>query len=394
MQKKETMKTFVYSMFAVAVALLSSCKEGSDTPSSSNKYAHPEKRDLAVLLASLPMGAEQVCEVYDAVSASSSNGYDEEYMMKDLLGSPGSGVGDGPAAKTRAASRYGTPLRDLISACLASRGLPSTRSGASEVEAYLDGLSQSDLQIYWPYSEDWDGSSMPVITFDPGYGAESNYGYVISGDGDGYKVVDSLYIDENVARERPVWVINSNDDSSFLPLELCLRSGGFAPATRSSSVEEGGTLYMKDFVMHRNYDTWFAGASEFYVRMGTVNNFHALSESELKQYRPEVTDFVVVVRRKMLGKVVPFDAVLVTGFSEQLDKLPFMITEDDGGTQTSWKCSAAVKVKSKTYGFDIDIPYRTGDDIVWRGQLAASWFASDAEVRGNFGDVSITFALE
>lgn len=388
------MKTIVYSVLAATVALLSSCRDASDSIPVSNNYSSPEKRDLAVLLASLPMGAEQVGEVYDAVSASSSNGYDEEYMMKDLLGSPGSGVGDGPSARTKAASRYGTPLRDLIAECLESRGLPSTRSGASEVEAYLDGLSQSDLQIYWPYSEDWDGSTMPVVTFDPGYGAESNFGYVISGDGDGYRVVDSLYIDEAVAKERPVWVINSNDDSSFLPLELCLRSGGSAVATRTSSGEEGGTLYMKDFVMHRNYDTWFAGASEFYVRLGTVNNFRALSEDDLKQYRPEVTDFVVVVRRKMLGKVVPFDAVLVTGFSSQLDKLPFMITEDDGGTQTSWKCSASVKVKSKTYGFDIDIPYRTADDIVWRGQLSASWFASDAQVRGNFGDVSITFALE
>ena len=386
------MKNFVYSLLAAAVTLPVSCRDGSDSVPYLNKAAAPEKRDLAVLLASLPMGSEQVCEVYDAVSSSSANGYDEEYLMKDLIGSPGSGVGDTPEARTRAASRYGTPLRDLIVACLESKGLPSTRSGASAVEAFLDGLSQSDLQIYWPYSEDWDGSTMPVITFDPGYGAESNYGYVISGDGDGYRVVDSLYIDEAVARERPVWVINSNDDSSFLPLELCLRSGAPAVASRSST-GEGGTLYMKDFVMHRNYDTWFAGASEFYVRMGTVNNFHALSEADLKQYRPEVTDFVVVVRRKMLGKVVPFDAVLVTGFSDQLDKLPFMITEDDGGTQTSWKCAASVKIKSKTYGFDIDIPYRTGDDIVWRGQLAASWFASDGEVRGNFGDVSVTFEL-
>lgn len=386
------MKTIVYPSVAAAILLFTSCRE--DTVPTPSPAQSPGKRDLAVMLASLPIGEEQLCEVYDAVSASSSNGYDEEYMMKDLLSSPGSGVGDGPAARTRAASRYSSPLKDLIASYLSARGVPSTRSGASDVQAWLDGLAGSGLQIYWPYSEDWDGTTIPLVTFDPGYGAESNYGYVISGSAGGYEVADSVYVDEAVARERPVWVINSNDDSSFLPLELCLRSGSSAPASRSSSGEEGSTLYMKDFVMHRNYDTWFAGASEFYVRMGSVSNFFALSEADLKEYSPEVTDFVVVVKRRMLGKVVPFDAVLVTGFSDQLEKLPFMITEDDGGTQTSWKCSAAVKIKSKTYGFELDIPYRSGDDIVWRGQLAASWFASGAEVRGNFGDVSVTFALE
>ena len=50
--------------------------------------------DVAVMLASLPMESCHLQEVYDAVSASSSNGYDEEYTMRDLFHLPGKGVGD------------------------------------------------------------------------------------------------------------------------------------------------------------------------------------------------------------------------------------------------------------------------------------------------------------
>ena len=114
----------------------------------------------------------------------------------------------------------------------------------------------------------------------------------------------------------------------------------------------------------------------------------------MKLYSPSVTDMMIVVRRKDVGKPVPFDAVLLSGFTNQLDKLALLITEDDGGTRTTWNCEATVKVNSKSYGFDLEIPFNEKDDIVWRGQLPASYFQSEDEVKGRFGDVVITFALE
>ena len=146
--------------------------------------------------------------------------------------------------------------------------------------------------------------------------------------------------------------------------------------------------------MLRQYDSWFAGASEFHVWCGGVNGFYATTEEQLKNYTPSVTDFVVVVKRSEMGKKKRFNAVLVTDFSDQLDKLAFLISEDDGGTRTNWKCSASVKIKSKTYGFDIDIPIHSSDDIVWRGQLGATYFTKGKTIEGRFGDVKITFALE
>ena len=69
-----------------------------------------ELEDVARIFAGLPIGLEQMTEVHDAASSSASNGYDEEYLMKDLFAAPGSGVGDAQSK----AREYSKPLRDLL----------------------------------------------------------------------------------------------------------------------------------------------------------------------------------------------------------------------------------------------------------------------------------------
>ncbi len=335
---------------------------------------------LARMFAALPIGLDQMEEVKDATSASIGNGYDEEYTMKQLIEAPGCGVGDNP---TKAVT-YTRPLRDMIAEYLATE----TKAGVKDVEEYLNALSQSDLQLYWPYSEEWDGEELPIITFDPGYGSDYNYGYKLGRDSNGFSVVDSVYVDEQVAREHPVWVINTNDDAGFTPLDL------YTDAAQSSTKSGPRKLFLRSFTMLRHYDSWFRGGSEFFVKCGAVNGFHATTEAEMRLYYPSVTDFMVVVKRKQLGEEVPYNGIIMTDFTNQLENLAFLITEDDGGTQTSWKCSATVKVKSKSYGFECDIPYNEKDDIVWRGQLSASFFQEADYVSGRFGDVLISFVLE
>ena len=153
------------------------------------------------------------------------------------------------------------------------------------------------------------------------------------------------------------------------------------------------TLVVKTLKANRNYDTWFAGASEFFFRCGSVESFHAKSEEEMRRYSPSVTEFMVVVRRSEIGKKLPFNAVLVSDWGEQLDNVAFLITEDDGGSMTTWKCTADVKVKSKTYGFNIEIPLNSRDDIVWRGSLARTWLEKYSDDTGRFGDMELTFEI-
>jgi hypothetical protein len=102
---------------------------------------------------------------------------------------------------------------------------------------------------------------------------------------------------------------------------------------------------------------------------------------------------MIVVKRSQLGKPQPFNAVLVSEWNPQMTHCAFMITEDDGGTITEWKCTALVRIASKSYGVEINLPFNSRDDVVWRGQLTSRWFEANSNVVGHFGDVDMTFEV-
>jgi hypothetical protein len=348
--------------------------------------------DVARLLAAVPIGAEQVTEVHDAVSASSGNGYDEEYTMQSLFGSPGAGIGD--AAPTRA-EPYRQPLRDLLTAEV--RRSLGTR--AQDPDAFLDALSASDVQIYWPYSEDFDTSARtPVITFNPGGTETTNTGYIRHADGS----IEEVVVDEQMARERPVWVVNRNIDAEYRSLEMLRREdpdwgqgGGSVlvrPGTRADA-KEFQTLVLRSVKVNRQLDSWLCGGAELWVKAGAVEDFCASTEAELRLYTPSITDFLIVVPRRKMGQTLEFNAVLVSEWTRMLDNCAFMVVEDDGGSLTSWKCSAMVKYNSKSYGFEIDIPLHSRDDIVWRGALTRSYIEKNSGKEGHFGDVDLVLEL-
>ena len=353
------------------------------------------------MLSALPLGADQVAEVRDAVSASTGNGYDEEYTMADLFRLPGAGVGD---AATKAQPRtYAAPLRELIGAYL------ETATKAGETPSFsVEDLQRSDVQIYWPYSErDFPEGEMPVVTFDPADGSTTNTGYRIVTEPDGSRSVEEMVVDEAYAMRHPVWVVNRNDDSHFDSLDLLRKlhpewgtEGGalvVGPSRTAGTQTKAGeplrTLVLSSFLMRRQYDPWFAGASEFFVKLGALDDFKASTEEDLLQYNPLVTDFMIVVRRSQVGQYRPFNAVLVSNWTDQMERCALMITEDDGGTRTTWKAEGEVKIKSKTYGFSISIPFNSRDDIVWRGNLSGRYFEQYNRIAGHFGDVDLTFEI-
>ena len=358
--------------------------------------------DVARLLSALPIGGEQLSEVHAAVSASSRNGYDEEYTMRDLFESPGAGVGDRTGKGSGAAAQYDAPLRSLIETYVRERY--RTKAGETDpaaVQVGLDALAASDAQIYWPYSEEYDGKSLPVITFDPGGDAAANVGYRTRVDGSGKRTVEEIVVDEDYARTHPVWVVNNNSDSGYASLEMRRRAdpdwgrGGevLVKGGSGDDAENSRMLVLKYFKMNRNYDSWFGGASEFFVKCGSMSGFKAKTEAEMQEYYPTITDFMIVVKRRDLGSHRPFNAILISDWTDQIEDFCLLVTEDDGGTRTSWKCSASAKVQSKSYGFDLDIPYHDRDDIVWRGTLSRKFFEKYSGVTGHFGDVELTFGI-
>ena len=389
-------------LFGCLAGILSVAACGRLTPVE-NPPANEEEKPLvftldevARLLAAVPVGPSQVAEVRDAVSESTGNGYDEEYPMRQVFETPGTGVGAEPVTRVEA---YPEPLRDLLAAEV--RRQYGTR--ALDADAFLDALSESDVQIYWPFSEAFEGGETPVVTFDPGGEETKNIGWIRREDGS----LEEVLVDEELAQKRPVWVINRNRDAEYQTLEMRRREdpdwgqggnilvrpkAGSAPATRADE-RDIRTLVLRSFKANRQFDTWFAGGSEVWVKCGAVEDFCATTEAELRLYSPSITDFLIVVRRKQVGKVLDFNAVLVSEWTGMLDNCAFMMTEDDGGTMTTWKCSAMVKYNSRSYGFEIEIPLRARDDIIWRGALTRTYIERNNGVTGHFGDVDLVLEL-
>ena len=194
----------------VAASVMSSCEILDNDPDKHLKdedTVYVSLDEVAAVLSNISLGSAQLNEVHNAVSSSSGNGYDEEYTMRNLFTNPGTGIGE---TQVKSSVSYDRPLKDLIEEYL--RAEPQVKSeNAVDPDRFMKALTESDIQIYWPYSENWDGEQMPVITFDPEDGAEANIGYRFTFDEEGLKKaglkndpIAELYIEDRTIIVAPI----------------------------------------------------------------------------------------------------------------------------------------------------------------------------------------------
>ncbi|MBP5486670.1 MAG: hypothetical protein J6Y06_03440 [Bacteroidales bacterium] len=382
------MKNLIITL-AAALCLFFSCDDvsreemlSSNGTTDSGMILQVTPESVARMLSNLPLTLAQISEVKKAVDASSANGYDEEYPFSLVFSSPGTGVGEEPGT-TKAAEdplSLGNLIRERVS------------GSATRSDDFIGELASSDLQIYWPYSDFWDEKSVPVITFIPSDGRESNAGFTTETLPDGSRIVKVIMVDEAYAMTHPVWVVNFNQDSGAITPQMLAKK--YAPVSETRATTSSKTLRLKEFKAHRQYDPWLSGGSEFFIKIGSLKAFKADVVADLKLYNPEITDLMIKIKRGQVGKALRYNTILVSDWSEQLNESAFMLTEDDGGKMTTWKASGTVKIKSKSYGFEVELPYHRNDDIVWRGKLSSGYFQRYNGLPNRLGDVSVTFSFD
>ena len=384
-------------LLSAAILLMSvSCeKETAGVwPDGRPSYDDGILEEVAVFLSDVVSDSEVLDEVHSAVTESYDCGYDEEYLFSNVVNCPGRGTGF-RSVKVEGGYGEGALFRSLVSTLDGRTGFPGVHvKSAGTGKAFLDSLASSDIQIYWPYSENWDGVSLPVVTFDHGLDKDWNYGFILRKDASGEKVVSRVLVDEAYAKEHPVWVVNLNKDRSYVPL----KPSRYVPKDDGGNLQTktGETIYslmLRSFTALKNYDCWLAGASEYFIKVGAVENFTASTEAEMELFSPTITDFYIVVRRGEVGEPKEVNTIMVSDWTLQMSSIAFMIIEDDGGKQTSWDTEIIVKVNSKSYGITMSIPLNTKDDIVWRGSLSSRYlFATDAS-HSKFNDVLLDIEI-
>lgn len=161
------------------------CFEPLDGFEANTRYDNPY-RDFARAMTALNLDEIIIKEIYDAVSRSVDCGLDEVYFFREALGE------DSKVFAKQ--SNVGRLLKAKLEA------FPDNDAVKYINEFWGNYADKDRFQIYWPYSENWDGKTMPKF-------AAKSVVYSVSESG--LLVIEDMLTDE-YAKKNPVLVINDS----------------------------------------------------------------------------------------------------------------------------------------------------------------------------------------
>ncbi|MDR0749833.1 MAG: hypothetical protein LBF62_09715 [Tannerellaceae bacterium] len=218
------------------------------------------------------VNADVAKEIKRGVEKSLSYGLDEEVRFIEIIQPQNAKVN-----KFSGANLLTGNLKETI--CnIGKSSLASVPFTGNDMESFL---CKGDVQIYWPYSENWDGKEIPVITYGRYDGEDDDVSDVVAyrrtKDSFGKEKIESLIVNEEYAKKHPVWVINRNNipysdlpdfnDNMFEKNGVWFYSEK-ANAVSSSEVSLRASSSASVFKLvsvkcTKQYDSWIAGGSEF-----------------------------------------------------------------------------------------------------------------------------------
>ena len=122
---------------------------------------------------------------------------------------------------------------------------------------------ETEIVIYWPYSDNWDGSALPTITPSPEDPEQDwNYGYKLYYDKSGELRVDTVVVDDDYAYDNPVWIINYSE-ISYDDMKLIIEN-----KLTTKSTDAGQIWSVVEATLSKQYDNIFQGGAEIEFHVG------------------------------------------------------------------------------------------------------------------------------
>lgn len=371
----------IFYIFALA-SIFTSCDNEEIQKSVEPLYSQEELN----LLNTLQKTALNICkmndinackEVKSIVELSIEYGRDEDARFRDLIGTEQS-------VFFKQSPQLKSPLFNRsFSKIYVSQENDSTSSY----------LTDNDIQIYWPYSENWDGVTIPVVTFAP---LDKNVTDIMAYKMNEYGKIDSLIVNENYAKKYPVWVINKNNIAydnlpNFSKGEVIKndiiylqksKSAKIIQATNDEPLNDSTyvySIYIGSMRAERQWDTWIAGGSEFMFRMvgskktitGVEGDYSMATVCAPAFSRKDIDN----KETKVLSSLINID----WGVRETLNG--FALWEDDGGSATQ-----PVKFDIGYDKIKAAAEFKIGgvDDLIYQiGWERSSWFSINKIDQGN-----------
>lgn len=316
-------------------------------------------------------------EVSQMISTSLANGFDEYFFLRELA-MPSKDVKVSGLNKTAASK------------------LSLEKSLRSSLEnEFSKVLSNTNLVIYWPYSDIWDGETLPTITFMPeDEEAEWNYGYKQTIDNEGRRIIETVIVNDEYATKYPVWIIKESEyDYDSLPNFNCgkyEKNGVYfnVPETKAAS-DVIHVWKMSSAQVTKQYDGLFQGSSNLEITItypvitGYVNDcsiFHiAFTRSEIK---------------KKTWKTVNLQ--LNTDWTPEELSNGMFVVETDGGETTS--TTLTTKFQDESTGLETSVSttinYKDEDDLIGRQVYKRSYvFSSEGSNKQSFDNGGFNFYM-
>lgn len=155
-----------------------------------------ELSTVAQLLASIEIDQAVMDEVKAGVERSRKYGLDEEYRFTDML--------KPSLSKIQRSVNSSLLLQKMNEEFNLHKD--KLKSGMSSSE-FFNYLSDNDIQIYWPFSENWDGYTQPVLLYTTDDNASA---CKICYENEVLKV-DTVNITREFLKNNTIWIISIND---------------------------------------------------------------------------------------------------------------------------------------------------------------------------------------
>lgn len=190
-------------------------------------------------------------EINQFVIESIRRGLDEQLYFKDIYCAK--------SKDTRSRNNSYSNLEKRINAALSIAS--GTRSLSMASKDLSSILKNEDMELYWPYSENWDGIESPVVTFAPIDDRIIDDVIAYAYDEELNSFVE-LMVNESYAMNHPVWVIRLSEtpyNESICVLGNCSNSD--LRLTRTGNT--GHCWQMDSLQCTYQYDSWLLGGPDF-----------------------------------------------------------------------------------------------------------------------------------
>ena len=255
------------------------------------------------------------------------------------------------------------------------REIIQTKSKMEDETFCLNGL-----EIYWPYSDNWDGQTQPVIVL--GTNEENMYF-----DGDcthAYRYInpdefEQLVVNEEYAKNNPVWVINNSDVS--LDDIINLKNGNFEKTciiprdistleskTTLSDSEYNSRLTIESIQSTVQHDKWGAGGSEYviswiYPNVTNVKNTPLYNKhGQIKLSRKEIENKVI----RTINFIGNYD------WHEDYIYNKIQVLEYDGGGEKPFNVSLKINLGNIKFESSVEIPHDKKHDEIMESHIDRS----------------------